>query len=745
MILPSNPYACIGMIYVPPSLGFWGSGKARNLQLWKTLLLKALECCAQTDDIEDLHWDFLRNGMWLSLVLSLLQTGIGEYCLKNKCPGMGPISPEYASIDNEYLTLAKGLISSLLEAGFSPLLLLKHTSVDEGMQDGLLDKSGVTLSSGDFIDGTSICPEKDLSPGVINPAFVAWRRQNRTILIGSTPRIMQLRLRITITKKGSMSMIDYIMKIKGAADNLATIGEPVSEQDQVMNLLGEVVEGSLMEVVDKAMLQITIITPTEVVDVEVEMDKVEGKIPVQVRNLNVSGQTTTSHSLNNWNQKNIPDMVASASNSPVDESWIRHTKMVLAQGKLENGLYKFPVFSNKKPYSSTLGFIHYKQMIRPFPSLSDSSFKWRISLTPKLSAYSLIMVENFDLLCLFFKQLVLPIDSHVDTTKLKMAELSGSTYTIYITPHVVFDESTFPLAQSKSSISSNDTSAESSTPAIIAPTSFLLHVFSQIQKSVHASIDSHSLSTSESPVPTASSSPLDTSSSSPATDLPPKSVPEPQVTALTPQMTTRSMRAMEMEIAALHRNHTWDLVEQPPDVNVIGCKWMYKLKHKPDGSIERYKPGLWQKGYNQTHGLDYFETFRPVVKAAILTVALSFKWEIRQLNVHNAFLNAKTPGVVGKNLSKFDGDPMADVTHYRSVVGALQNNARWLLLSPSSNLTIEGFTDADWGAHLDDRRRSSGYLVYLGGNLVSWSSTKQKVVSHSSAESEYRGLVFATG
>ena len=67
-----------------------------------------------------------------------------------------------------------------------------------------------------------------------------------------------------------------------------------------------------------------------------------------------------------------------------------------------------------------------------------------------------------------------------------------------------------------------------------------------------------------------------------------------------------------------------------------------------------------------------------------------------------------------------------------------------LLLSPSSNLTIEGFTDVDWGAHLDDRRNSSGYPVYLGGNLVSWSSTKQKIVSRSSAEFEYRGLVFAT-
>ena len=118
----------------------------------------------------------------------------------------------------------------------------------------------------------------------------------------------------------------------------------------------------------------------------------------------------------------------------------------------------------------------------------------------------------------------------------------------------------------------------------------------------------------------------------------------------------------------------------------------------------------------------------------------------------------KTPGAVGKNLSKFDGDPMTDVTHYRSVVGALQyvtltrpdiafvvnkacqvmqqpTTAHWLsvkrilrylrgtmqdglLLSPSSNLTTEGFTDADWGAHLDDKRNSSGYLVYLRGNLV---------------------------
>ncbi|XP_073260155.1 secreted RxLR effector protein 161-like [Populus alba] len=66
------------------------------------------------------------------------------------------------------------------------------------------------------------------------------------------------------------------------------------------------------------------------------------------------------------------------------------------------------------------------------------------------------------------------------------------------------------------------------------------------------------------------------------------------------------------------------------------------------------------------------------------------------------------------------------------------------LLSPSSHLTLEGFTDADWGGQPNDRHSTSGYLVYLGGNLVSWSLSKQKVVSRSSAESEYCGLAFAT-
>jgi hypothetical protein len=71
-----------------------------------------------------------------------------------------------------------------------------------------------------------------------NSSHCAWKALEKTFSSSSRARIMQLRLELQSTKKGSMTMIDYFMKVKAVADSLAAIGEPVSEQDQVMNLLG---------------------------------------------------------------------------------------------------------------------------------------------------------------------------------------------------------------------------------------------------------------------------------------------------------------------------------------------------------------------------------------------------------------------------------------------------------------------------------------------------------------------------
>ncbi|WVZ83847.1 hypothetical protein U9M48_030944 [Paspalum notatum var. saurae] len=101
--------------------------------------------------------------------------------------------------------------------------------------------------------------------------------------------------------------------------------------------------------------------------------------------------------------------------------------------------------------------------------------------------------------------------------------------------------------------------------------------------------------------------------------------------------------AMQQEYDALIRNKTWHLVPQPKGTNLIDCKWVFKIKKKADGSIDRYKARLVAKGFKQRYGIDYEDTFSPVVKIAtvrlVLSVAISRGWCLRQLDVQNAFLH----------------------------------------------------------------------------------------------------------
>jgi hypothetical protein len=80
--------------------------------------------------------------------------------------------------------------------------------------------------------------------------------------------------------------------------------------------------------------------------------------------------------------------------------------------------------------------------------------------------------------------------------------------------------------------------------------------------------------------------------------------------------------AMNAEIAALEDNHTWIITDLPSNKVPIGCKWVYKVKLKADGSIERCKARLVAKGNTQCEGLYYYETFSPVAKDAFLLLLL---------------------------------------------------------------------------------------------------------------------------
>ena len=100
---------------------------------------------------------------------------------------------------------------------------------------------------------------------------------------------------------------------------------------------------------------------------------------------------------------------------------------------------------------------------------------------------------------------------------------------------------------------------------------------------------------------------------------------------------------MEEEIKALIRNKTWKKFKIPRGKKVVGCKLVFSIKYKSDGMIKRYKACLVAKGYTQTYGIDYSETFFSIEKLDTIRVLLSIvankDWPIHQFDVKNAFLH----------------------------------------------------------------------------------------------------------
>lgn len=96
------------------------------------------------------------------------------------------------------------------------------------------------------------------------------------------------------------------------------------------------------------------------------------------------------------------------------------------------------------------------------------------------------------------------------------------------------------------------------------------------------------------------------------------------------------------EINSHIRNHTRDLTNSVAAANVVGCRWVFTIKRRPDGTVERYRARLVAKGYAQRPDIDYQDTFIPVVKLAtiriVLSTAVTRQWPLRQLDVNNAFL-----------------------------------------------------------------------------------------------------------
>jgi hypothetical protein len=197
------------------------------------------------------------------------------------------------------------------------------------------------------------------------------------------------------------------------------------------------------------------------------------------------------------------------------------------------------------------------------------------------------------------------------------------------------------------------------------------------------------------------------------------STPSPILTSVRATLADPNWRAvMEDDYGALMSNETWELVARPRGSNVVTSKWVFMHKLHADGSFDRYKARWVLRGFTQCPGVDYDETFSPVVKPAavrtVLATAVSCDWPVQQLDVKNAFLHDTL------NETVFCSQPIgfADLAHpdlvcrlHKSLYGLKQAPRAWYNRFATYLLSLR-FVEAKADTSLFIFRRG-GDTVYL--------------------------------
>ena len=139
---------------------------------------------------------------------------------------------------------------------------------------------------------------------------------------------------------------------------------------------------------------------------------------------------------------------------------------------------------------------------------------------------------------------------------------------------------------------------------------------------------------------------------------------------------------MQAEVDTLILNNTWTEVALPPRKKAISSKWVFKIKLKADGTLERYKARLVVKGNTQKEGINYTKTFSLVVKMTtirtIIALAAARKWQLYQLDVNNAFLHGDLHEEVYMKMSEGIPNPQNKVCKLqKSLYGLKQAFKQW--------------------------------------------------------------------
>jgi len=410
-----------------------------------------------------------------------------------------------------------------------------------------------------------------------------------------------------------------------------------------------------------------------------------------------------------------------------------------------------PVLHNKSPYQLLFNKVPEYQFLKTFGC----------ACYPMLKPYNTNKLSLRSTLCVFLGY----------TSNFKGYICKSPTGKTYISRHVVFNEQSFPYKMVSNPFIKHDLVTDSTiyhtSPLTVFKTQPIQHVHDNVTSpedfnsriptfidnaSPHDSLDNPACEQNDialSPVTSSSATSTEHPEPSPSNNHPmitrskagifkPKAFSVEADNALREPTTVKAalsqpqwFQAMQKEYEALQQNNTWTLVSPPSNATIIGCKWIFRNKFNADGTLQRHKARLVAKGYHQTQGLDYNETFSPVIKFStvriILSLALSYKWPIHQIDVNNAFLNGELEETVYMEPPPSFSPPDSNlVCKLNKAIYGLKQAPRSWYLKLANTLTTLGFssTKSDTSLFIKFSKVATVFvLIYVDDIIITGSSS----------------------
>ncbi|KAM2194152.1 hypothetical protein ACFX1R_028326 [Malus domestica] len=209
---------------------------------------------------------------------------------------------------------------------------------------------------------------------------------------------------------------------------------------------------------------------------------------------------------------------------------------------------------------------------------------------------------------------------------------------------------------------------------------------------------------------------------------------------------------MNEEFRSLKKNATWEITDLPAGKKIVGCKWVYTVKYKADGTVDRFKARLVAKGYTQKYGIDYTDTFAPVAKIntvrVLLSLAANLDWPLQQFDVKNAFLHGDLTEEIYMDLppgcSDSDRQKQKVCRLKKSLYGLKQSPRAWFGRFTKS-MRAFGYIQSNWDHTLFLKHQNgkvTALIVYVDDMVVTGDDPVEQAAlkSYLSTEFEMKDL-----